>query len=323
VSEVPAGEAAAVIIFFYGSNHYELRQELHKLRQSYVKRAGSDLGLERLDGAKLSSAELAGAIQSAPFLVRSRLVIIDGLGGNKAVAAALPKLLEQVPPTTVLVLAEPEIDRRTSYYKQVLAAADQSLEFKPLQGPVLEGWVRKEAARLGARITPQAVRRLVELAGEDQWRLAGELNKLTSYQPAIDVPEVERLVEPGFSETIFSLVDAMTAGRAASALKLYRGLLQQRTAELYILSMIQWQLRNLLFAKASGGMAPPELAKRAGLSPYVASKAAAKQRDFREDVLKQAVVAAADCEYRVKRGELPSEEAVEQLIWQIAALAAS
>ena len=312
-----------MILFFYGSNTFELRQELGKLTRAFIKRTGSDLGLERIDGAKLGKNELAGMVQAAPFLSSSRLVIIEGLGGNKTVADGLDKILDKVPSTTVLVLADPEIDRRLSYYKQTVAAADQAVEFKPLQGPALEAWVRKEAARHGAKIAPQAIRRLVELAGEDQWRLSGELAKLASYKTAIGVGEVDELVEPGFSETIFNLVDAMTAGRAASALKLYRGLIEQRTAELYILSMVQWQLRNLLFAKASAGMAPPELAKKAGLSPYVATKAAAKQRDFKEDVIKQAVAAAADCEYRIKRGELPAEEAVEQLIWQVAALAAA
>lgn len=310
-----------MILFFYGSNTFELRQELGRLTKAFIKKNGSDLGLERRDGAGMTKGELAAVTQAIPFLSSSRLVIIEGLAASKAVEG-LSKVLEAVPPTTVLVLADPEVDRRLSYYKQVVAAADQAVEFKPRAGAELESWVRKEAARYGAKIAPQAVRRLVELAGDDQWRLSGELGKLANFREAIGVAEVDELVEAGFNETIFSLVDAMTAGRAASALKLYRGLLEQRTAELYILSMVQWQLRNLLFAKSSGGMAPPELAKRAGLSPYVASKAAAKQRDFSEDVLRRAVAAAADCEYRIKRGELPAEEAVEQLIWQVAALAA-
>jgi DNA polymerase-3 subunit delta len=309
--------------FFYGPNTYELRQELGKLTRTFIKRTGSDLGLERVDGQKIGRAELTGLVQAAPFLSSSRLVIIEGLAGNKPISEGLDKLLDKVPATTVLVLADPEIDRRSIYYKQVSVGANQAVEFKPLQGAALEAWVRKEAARHEAKIAPQAIRRLIELAGEDQWRLSGELAKLASYKPAIGVAEVDELVEPGFSETIFSLVDAMTAGRAATALKLYKGLLEQRTAELYILSMVQWQLRNLLFAKTSVGMAPPELAKKAGLSPYVASKAAAKQRDFREDVIKQAVSAAADCEYRIKRGEVAAQEAVEQLIWRVATLAAA
>lgn len=310
-----------MILFFYGPNTYELRQELGRLTQAFIKKNGNDLGLERRDGAGMTKGELAAVTQAMPFLSSSRLVIIEGLAASKAVDG-LSKVLEAVPPTTVLVLADPEVDRRSSYYKQVTAAADQAVEFKPRGGADLESWVRKEAARHGAKIAPQAVRRLVELAGDDQWRLSGELGKLANFREAIGVAEVDELVEAGFNETIFNLVDAMTAGRASTALRLYRGLLEQRTAELYILSMVQWQLRNLLFAKSSGGMAPPELAKQAGLSPYVASKAAAKQRDFKEDVLRRAVAAAADCEYRIKRGELPAEEAVEQLIWHVAALAA-
>jgi DNA polymerase III delta subunit len=105
------------------------------------------------------------------------------------------------------------------------------------------------------------------------------------------------------------------------ALGLYRGLILQRTNEIYILTMIEWQLRNLLLAKASGDLPPSELTRQAGLSPYVATKAVAKRADFSLETLKTAFLEAVDCEYRVKSGRVPAEAAVEQLIYQVAAQA--
>ena len=306
-----------MIFFFYGPNTYALRQELRRLINTYVDRTGSNFGLERIDGTGVTKSELKSSLQAVPLLSTSRLVIIEGLGANKTVAEHIGELLQDMPESTVAAFVDPEVDRRTSYFK-TLAAEARTVDFPHLSGAKLDKWIRQEVARQGAKITPAASRRLVEVAGEDQWRLAAEIAKLASFRPEITPITVDELVEPGFGETIFNLVDAMTAGRSGTALKLYRGLILQRTNEIYILTMIIWQLRNLLLAKAAGDLPPNELAKQAGLSPYVSTKAVAKRLDFSLDTLKEAFSAAVDCEYRIKSGQSPAEAAVEQLIYQVA-----
>lgn len=302
--------------FFYGPNTYALRQEMQRLIAAYCKKTGSDFGLERIDGAKVTASGLAAALQTTPFLVTSRLVIIEGLGANKGVAGDLAKVIKDVPESTVVIFVDTEVDRRTAYFK-TLSADSKPVEFEPLSTMRLEAWVRQEVAKQGGKIGSQAIRRLIELAGEDQWRLSGEIAKLVNYAPEVTPLTVDELVEPSFSETIFHLVDALTAGRTATALRLFRGLVMERTNEIYILTMIQWQLRNLLLAKTAGGLKPSELAKRAGLSPYVASKAVAKAQDFSQEVLAKAFVAAVDCEYQIKSGETPAEVGLEQLIFNL------
>jgi DNA polymerase III delta subunit len=69
-------------------------------------------------------------------------------------------------------------------------------------------------------------------------------------------------------------------------------------------------------------MSPQELAKAAGMSPYVAGKMAAAQSRISETALKSAYAAAADCEYDIKTGRLKAEVAVEQLIYKVATISA-
>jgi DNA polymerase-3 subunit delta len=123
--------------------------------------------------------------------------------------------------------------------------------------------------------------------------------------------------------SIFELVEAMTAGRAAAALSSYHALLRQKESEIYVLTMVQWQLRNLLLAKtAPAAMAPADLAKAVGMSPYVAGKMMAAQGRMDAGVLKEAYKAAADCEYEIKTGRIRAEAAVEQLIYRVASASA-
>jgi hypothetical protein len=53
------------------------------------------------------------------------------------------------------------------------------------------------------------------------------------------------------------------------------------------------------------------------MSPYVAGKMMAAQSGVSEEALKQAYVAAADCEYDIKSGRIKAEAAVEQLIYRV------
>lgn len=286
--------------------------------EAYVKKAGSDFGLERVDGTSVKPHELAGILQASPFLANSRLVIVDGLALNKAISDKLAKLMENVPSSTVAVFVDREVDQRTIVFKQ-LAKADKVVKFDPLSGSKLQSWVRSQIEKLGGSAEPAAVRELVDVAGEDQWRLEGEINKLVNYDGAVTVKNVRGLVASSVEQSIFDLVEAMTAGRTAAAMAGFRTLTQQRQSEIYILTMVQWQLRNLLLAKtAPPQMSPQELAKVAGMSPYVAGKMAAAQGRMSEKSLRQAYIGAADCEFDIKSGRLKTEVAVEQLIYAVA-----
>ncbi len=309
---------AGMTIFFYGPNTYELKRQVQQMAEAYVKKAGSGFGLERVDGLSVKPHELSSILQASPFLANSRLVIVDGLALNKAMTDKLAKLMESVPSTTVAVFVDREVDQRTSVFKQ-LAKADKVVKFDPLSGPKLLAWVRSEIEKLGGSVEPAVVRELVDVAGEDQWRLGGEVNKLVNYDSTVTVKNVRAMVTSSVDQSIFDLVEAMTAGRTAAALAGFRTLLEQRQSEIYVLTMVQWQLRNLLLAKiAPPQMSPSELAKAAGMSPYVAGKMASAQGRMSEKSLRLAYGCAADCEFDIKSGRLKAEVAVEQLIYAVA-----
>jgi DNA polymerase-3 subunit delta len=307
-------------LFFYGTNAYALRQQLQQMVVAYRKKAGSDYGLERIDGAAVKPRDLLAALQASPFLANSRLLIVEGVAGNKLVAEKLGDMLGKVPATTVVVFVEREVDRRTNAFRS-LSKADKVVNFEPVTGPKLLGWIKSEVERLGGTIDRGALTELVDVAGEDQWRLAEEIQKLVNYAPEVSVASVRELVTPSAERSIFDMVEAMAAGKADVAVRGYHDLLRQRESEIYVLTMVQWQLRNLLMAKTAPNMSPAELASAAGMSPFVAGKMLAAQGGMSEDYLKKAYSAAANCEYDIKSGRLKAEAAVEQLIWRVATAA--
>ena len=306
-----------MIFFFYGPNTFAARRKIRDMIQAYVAKSGSDFGFEKIDGATVSFEVLGGSLTAMPFLAASRLIIIDSLSANKTVAEKFPLLLEQVPETTVAVLYEPSVDQRTSYFKTV-SKATRAVRFDTLTPPQLAAWIKREVGALGATIDQAALSALIEAVGDDQWQMEQELNKLANFDPSITCEAVQKLVASSPTQSIFDLVDAMSGGQTAKALTIFRQLVAERTNELYILTMVTWQLRNLLLAKTYGGNDQAELARRAKLSPYVAAKALARQREFSLDKLKTSYVAAVETDYKIKSGKGNPEHLVEQLIYNVA-----
>ncbi len=306
-----------MILFFYGPNIFAGRRKVGELVDQYIKKNGNDFGIERINGETIDLKSLESALQAVPFLAGSRLVIIENLGVNKNVAKEALNLLDKIPDSTVALFFERAVDERTIYFKDLKKRA-QTFKFELLAGSHLKKWVTDEARRLGGEIEPAAVDQLIERAGDDQWRLHQEILKLVNFQNVITVDAVRQMVEPGFQQTIFDLVDAMTNGKVGEALQLYRRLLAERTEEIYVLSMVTWQLRNLILAKAAGRISPGELAKSAGMSPYVAAKALSRQESINEAVLRQAFLAALQTNYAIKTGQGEPSLLVEQLINKIA-----
>lgn len=307
-----------MILFFYGPNTYEARQQIAKLVAQYEKKTGSNLGVERIDGAKATIAQLRAALQAEPFLAASRLVIVESVGSNKSVAPKIPDILPDIPASTVAVFYDPNADKRTVYTKGLQSKATRAIEFKPLSRSQLQAWAAKKVEQLGATIDRPALGRLLEMVGDDQWRLDNELTKLSLHSPAISLEAVESMVESSTDDNVFALIEAVTAGKTAQGLTSYHRLVEDGNNQLYILSMIIWQLRNLLLAKLAGRVTAAQLAKQAGMSPYVAEKMLSKRHLFSEKQLQQAFLRTVEVEYQIKTGVGSADVLVERLIADIA-----
>src|SRR5476651_113310 len=70
------GKITDMTIFFYGPNTYELRKHLKDMTSAYIAKAGSDFGLERVNGESVRAQELTAILGASPFLANSRLVIV-------------------------------------------------------------------------------------------------------------------------------------------------------------------------------------------------------------------------------------------------------
>jgi DNA polymerase III subunit delta len=304
-----------MIFFFYGTNRYAVKKQLSQMQAAYVAKNGSDLGVERIEGSSLDPKRLSDLLLAVPFLANSRLVILDGLSANKPATEKALAMLDQIPDSTVAVFVEAEVDQRTSWYKTLKTKA-RVVVFEQLEGTKLSAWVASTVKASGGQIERSALVALLTACGSDQWRLTEEITKLVNYDPQITVESISLLVESTVEQSIFELVEAVTAGKTTKATTIYRELIRTRVSEYYILTMLQWQLRNLLSVKSGGSIPAVELAKMLKMSPYVVQKASQQARMLDVEDLESGFLATLDTEVYMKTGR-PPVETLEQLIYQL------
>lgn len=302
-----------------GPNSFALKRELDILVRAFLAEHG-DMGLERVDGDEAEADRISEALTSLPFLVSRKLVVLRSGSANKKFAENVEKMLSEsgIPETTNVVIVEPKLDKRSSYYKYLKKATDYR-EFAELDANGLALWAVAEAGAAGGSLNLANARFLIERTGTNQEALSHELAKLLLYQSDITRTTIELLAESSPQSTIFELLEAAFAGNAKRAMALYQ---EQRTLKVepqQIIAMLAWQLHILALIKTAGNRTPDTIASDAKISPYVAKKTANVARSISLPRLKDLITNLLTIDTRLKRESLDADEALQNYLLQLAA----
>lgn len=301
-----------------GNNDLLVQQTARERIAAFGKEYG-DTAVERYDGADTEPVQLQNILQAVPFLSAKRLVVLRGASSHKAIAEALPELLSDVPETTEVLIIEQNPDKRTAYYKFLMKQSDV-LRCDELDVRGLTDWLVAEAERRGGQLRTPDAQYLVDRVGTNQLQLAGELDKLLTYDPHVSRHTIELLTDRSPQSSVFELLDAAFAGRTERALALFKEQRAQAVEPMAIVGMIAWQLHILAVVKAAGSRSPEEIAKDAKLSPFVVKKALGLVRSIPLTTIKQWVRSTLQLDAELKRKPINADDAVQHLLLSFAAL---
>lgn len=294
-----------------------LRQEAERqLVGSFVTEHG-DMALERLDGEEVSYERMREAAQSLPFLSPRKLVVLRAPGANKDFAEKFEDFLKDIAETNDIVLVEPKLDKRLSYYKQLKKDTDFK-EFRVLDGPVLERYLSEYAAQHGGNLRATDARLLVDRVGTNQLTLQHEVDKLLAYDPSISRTNIELLTERTPQSSIFELLDTAFAGNAKRAMAIYEEQRGQKVEPQQIIAMLVWQLHILAIIKMAGPRSADTVAKEARISPFTVRKAQNLARRMSLSQLKALVTELRQFDVRLKSEGLSTDEVVRYYLLELA-----
>ncbi len=307
-----------MILLLYGTDTYRSQKKLEEIRAKFLRDLDpSGLNLQHVDGEKAEAGEIRASVAATPFLSAKRLTIVrDAIASSgKKSAGVLAEICEQVPESTILVLYERvgADDLSGSPVFEKLKGGKFYPEFRPLGPRERHAWILDEMKARGVTFSKDAQAAYAPTAGDDSWKIAGELDAMAAAALAAGTATVDPEIVRNFSHAqveanAFDFLDAVGTRQAATAARLLETLLAQGENEVSLLGRLQAHVRGLLVAAelASLGQATKErLARELGVHPFVAAKLLSQARHHRFGDLERHFVWLVDAEEKLKTGGWP------------------
>lgn len=298
-----------MLVTISGANDLLRKNELDTLVAAFVQEHG-DMAVERFDGEDTPADKMAGSIQSMPFLSPRKLVVLREPGKQKAFAEAIAETVKDIPDTTDLIIYEPKLDKRGSYYKTLKKLTDFR-ELADLDAAGLARWASDYAKQHDGALSLADAKKLIDRVGTNQQMIRSELDKLLAYDPAITTHTIELLTEPMPQSTVFELLDAAFAGNTKKAFALYSEQRALKVEPQAIIAMLAWQLHVLAVVKTGTNHTPDSIAKESKLNPYVIRKSQGMARRLTLGQIKQLIAALLELDIQLKRTSVDADEALQ------------
>ena len=331
----------AFIVF---GDSFLVRQRVAALEAERGADSVLDANRHRMQGGQLNLPELLSVCQAIPFMDPLRLVVVEGLlataesrsgggsgrgrgrrGGNasdgwQALADAIP----QMPDTTLLLLSDGAISDSNPLLRLLRPVCNVEERTAP-KGEQLARWIKETAQAKGAAVSPAAIRSLADLVGGDLWTLDQELEKLSLYAAGREIGEsdVRLMVSQVREASIFEAVDAMIDGRPEAALRLLAQLRDDGREPLYIIAMVERQLRLLALARDAMDRRLPagEMKRALGTSSdFVVRKTTDQARRHSRQNIAWRYDRLLQADLAIKQGRLEPDLALELLVGESAPL---
>jgi DNA polymerase-3 subunit delta len=307
-----------MIIFLYGPDTYRSRQKLNEIIEHYQKIHKSGLNLKILDLKEGNFQDFQNEVQSVSMFAEKKLIVLKDALGNKNFLENFLKNSKKFVESKDIILFYEKGEVPKDKFTEFLKKYGKSQEFQLLNEERLKNWIIKEFESYKVKIEPKALELLISYVGSNLWQMSNEIRKLVNYKRGekIKKEDVELLVKPKIETDIFKTIDALASKDKKQALELIHKHLEKGDSPLYLLSMINFQFRNLLITKdlIQKYRSPYILSKVTHLHPYIIKKSYSLTQKFTIQELKKIYQKIYQTDLNIKTGKIELETALDLLI---------
>lgn len=292
-----------MIFLFVGEDKYSLKKEIKKLKEKLQQPIVENVNLDNFE-------RFVNLVQMNSFFEAEKIFVADSLLAkiSSKQLESLSGALAKKPQEYSVIFIEEKLPK-----KKIIASLPnvEIKKFDLLSERDIVASIKRIAKENDADISPLAAERIAAFVGNDLYRIEEEIKKLALYKKSdeisseIGVGDVEELVKANFEAKIFDLIDAFAAKNAAKALKLINQFLESGENEIYILTMIARQLRNIAAVKFSNNVNERKLASSLKIHPYVAKKSIHQAKNFSQKEIIDIYNKIIEADFLLKSGGSP------------------
>jgi len=290
-----------MIYFYYGDDTFRAKETIWQLKAKFINLYDpSGHNVEFIDEIEFSLERFFTAAKAQGFLAKKKFIIIKNIFSVKKFADVQDELIKYLKTQKnskdenyIVFWHEGMPKQNTKLFKfltKLCSPLKCCQNFEPLKQPQLIAWIQRQAAQHKKKISKDAAELLISLIGDNTWHLHHEIRKLSHFseKETVTVDDIQDLIQKMHADTIFSLVDAMSARQTSKALSLLEDYFLRETDRQFLFNMIVRQFRLILLTKEARTTTDNSyaIAQRLKLHPYVAKKMLQHSSNFQRQELK-------------------------------------
>lgn len=308
------------VFFLFGDEEYLKEEAAAAIVAAHLDPATRDFNYDQLRAGDVEPETLASIAGTPPMMAAWRVVIVrdaQALANNARSRAAVEALLDRPVPDLALVLVATLPDRSKAQFWERLKRDAIAVEFPPLSGADLPGWLMDRAQALGIEMDTAAARALAG-TGSALGVLVQELAKLADYvgdRKRITRDDVAAIVGAVPRQNRWDWFDLVGDARFREARAAVPVLLEAGETAVGLVIGLGTQFLRLGIAAAGG-----EKALGAALPPHqrwLASRIAKQARRWSAHAVEDVVDDLLRADRLLKSASLTERQVLEELLLRI------
>ena len=180
----------------------------------------------------------------------------------------------------------------------------------------LPAWIEQEAMRHHAVIEHDAAAHLIDVCGDDLWRLSNEIEKCASYDKKITKTHAQLLVPMTMEGRIFDALGALAEGNIKKAATNFFTLLKDGEDWAKMFGAVAFHFRGMVRVRSllDLGFEKEQMRKELGMHPFAVQKTMGYVRGVNRDALTKTYQMIARADVALKTGKMTAEEFFERLL---------
>ncbi len=342
---------SAVLLF--GAEQFHVEWATAMLIEKFVNPITKELDISTFN-EKPSVEELINACETLTMFSKRRIVVVSNSGffkgkqkddsnesseGNNQInevektsksgneAELLCKYLTNVPPSTLLIFKEEEVDKKLKTYKAIKKYG-RDYDFETLDAEEIKRFIRNRIKKVGKEIRAEIVDLIYDLSGYmhtnsdyNLYNLENDLIKITSHSEGVEITalDVTSTLEGDMDTFVFSLVEAMGSGRKGEALNLFSNIIDGGAKFFGILGLLIAQYELMLDVKEllEKERTLPTIEKLLKVNGYRLRKALPTIQKYSSRDLRELLLKLFAMERNIKSGLIEQNLALEMFIGEL------
>ncbi|MEF8847427.1 MAG: DNA polymerase III subunit delta [Candidatus Paceibacterota bacterium] len=307
-----------MIKLLFGEDTFRSKKRLKEVIDNYKESHQDNVSIDDFEVSEVDYRDFKDQFRQASMFAERKLVVLRHIFDEKEFKKKFKKDADQWNKSEdAIILFAEEISKSDSLFKYIKKNAEWE-QFENLEGADLKEWATSCFDNYDVKVKSDALSTLIEYVGSDLWRLSNEIEKLVNFKRGgmIRKKDVKLLVKPDLETDIFNTIDAFALKNNRKSLNLIQKHLDQGDSPLYILSMINYQLRNLLTVKQlqQQGKRFQGIKNETDLNGFVIKKTMKQARNFTLEEIKKIYHQLLEVDLNIKTGQIDKEPALKSFV---------